>query len=190
MALCEIKSFYEFINFKTERRAKMIANAEVNKMYMESQLTPSSKEEIALMLYDGAIRFLRSARNEMVRKNNLLEKAKLIEKTVNIIDYMKSALDMDKGKEIAANLNRLYEYMMVQLTEANVKNDPRNIDEAIDLLLVIRDGWSQICGNNKSKQQAAVSPQQSFVKPAHAPLNSHPINQAAYQPQARFAVKV
>lgn len=165
----------------------MIANAEVNKQYMESQLTPSSKEEIALMLYDGAIRFLRSAINEMVRKKNMLEKAKLIEKTVNILDYMKSALDMDKGKEIAANLDRLYEYMMVQLTEANVKNDSSKVEAVIDILLDIRDGWSQICGSKKSNQQ-------SFVKPVAAHLNKQainkPINQAAYQPQARFAVKV
>lgn len=165
----------------------MIAHAGVNKSYMESQLTASSKEEIALMLYDGAIRFLRSAINEMVRKNNMLEKAKLIEKTVNIIDYMKSSLDMDKGKEIAANLNRLYEYMMVQLTEANVKNDSRKVEAVIDILLDIRDGWSQICGSKKSNQQ-------SFVKPVAAHLNKQainkPINQAAYQPQARFAVKV
>lgn len=163
----------------------MIANSGVNKMYMESRLTPSSKEEIALMLYDGAIVFLRSALNEMVRKNNLLGKAHLIEKTVNILDYMKSALDMDKGKEIAANLDRLYEYMMVQLTEANLKNDSKKIEAVIAILLDIRDGWSQICANNK-----AAGPH-AFVKPAATPLSKQAINpQAAYQPQARFAVRV
>ncbi len=127
--------------------------------YKESQVTSASPEETVLMLYDGAIRFLRSAVEE-IEKNNIVEKAKLIEKTVKILDYLQSCLDKEKGGDISTNLERLYEYSAVRLTEANLKNDVTKLEEVIALLSTIRDGWKDIC-NKSNAASASVNNEQN-----------------------------
>jgi len=120
--------------------------------YRENQITTSTSEETVLMLYDGAIRFLRSAIHELTEKNNIPEKAILIEKIVKILDYLQSCLDTDKGGNIAENLNKLYDYMQIKLTEANFYNDTAKMEEVLSLLLTVREGWNDVC--NKQRNSA------------------------------------
>ncbi len=120
--------------------------------YTTSQVSSTAPEKRVLMLYDGAIRFLRSAIKEINQNNNVVAKANLIEKTVKILEYLQSCLDNEKGGEIAVNLYRLYDYMLLRLTEANLKNDTEKMKEVLNLMHTIRDGWNEICekkdGNN------------------------------------------
>lgn len=118
--------------------------------YRENKITSSTSEETVLMLYDGAIRFLRSAINELTENNNISEKAILIEKIVKILDYLQSCLDADKGGNIAENLNKLYDYMQIKLTEANFDNDVSKMEEVLNLLLTVREGWNDICNNKRN----------------------------------------
>ncbi len=123
--------------------------------YRDNQINTASPAETVLMLYDGMIKFLRAA-IEKLEEGDVEEKAKLIEKGVNIIDYLQSCLDKEKGGEIAVNLDRLYGYMMIQLTEANLQNDAGKIKQVIMLIQPIRDAWAEISksnGNGKSAQQ-------------------------------------
>ncbi len=112
--------------------------------YMESEITTSSPNETVLKLYDGAINFLKTALIKVDEEDGMPEKAKLVEKTVNIVDYLQSCLDKEKGGVIAKNLDALYDYMMVSLTEANIKNDKPKIEEIVGLLQELRGGWSDI----------------------------------------------
>jgi flagellar protein FliS len=111
------------------------------------------------MLYDGAIRFLNSAIKELNDNNDITAKANLIEKTVKILEYLQSCLDNEKGGEIADNLGRLYDYMSITLTRANLKNDIRKMEEVLKLLSTIREGWNGMCesnnGNGSTSQPAA-----------------------------------
>lgn len=124
--------------------------------YRESQITSTSPEKTILMLYDGAIRFLGSAMKELEENNNMPEKSRLVEKTVKIIDHLQSCLDQEKGGEIARNLDGLYDYMSIKLTEANLGNDIPKMEQVMNLLLTIRDGWKDICdksnGNDNSNK--------------------------------------
>ena len=125
--------------------------------YRDNQISSASPEKTVLMLYDGAIGFLRSAIKEVDENRNIPEKARLLEKTVKIIDYLQSCLDRDKGKEISRNLDDLYKYMSIRLTKANLKNDTTLMKEVLDLLLTIRDGWNDMCNNHNKENLAAVS---------------------------------
>ena len=116
--------------------------------YRESQITSATPEETVLMLYEGAIRFLGTAVKELEENGNIPEKSILLEKTVKIIDYLQSCLDSEKGEIIARNLNSLYDYMVIELTKANLKNDTAKMREILGLLITIRDGWHSICNKN------------------------------------------
>jgi flagellar protein FliS len=58
-----------------------------------------------------------------------------------MIDGLRVALDHERGGEIAANLARLYDYIIRRLTEGNLRNDAALLDEAVELLNEIRGGW-------------------------------------------------
>lgn len=132
-------------------------NPSVAQKYRNTQVTSSSPQEMVLLLYDGAINFLKSAVRELNVNKDVSKKAKLIEKAVNIIDYLQLSLDMEKGEEIAKNLDRLYEYMVIRLTEANLKNDGDKIDEIVKLLLNLREGWAGICQERETGPLVAHS---------------------------------
>ena len=122
-----------------------MANMQALNNYRQNQILFSTPAETVLMLYDGAIKFLREAIRELVDERNLGEKAKRIEKAVNIIDYLKSCLDKDNGGEVADNFDRIYEYMLIRLTEANLNNDKNKIEEVVKLFLPLAEAWADIC---------------------------------------------
>lgn len=158
--------------------------ATVAQQYKDNQIISASASETVLMLYDGIIRFLGSAIIN-IEKGDIPEKANLIIKVVNIIDYLQSCLDKERGGEIAENLNRLYEYMLVELTQANLKNDANKINDVMKLIKPIRDAWAEICKessneNGKANQWAAAGGlKANYAKTA---------NEA--QPVKRVAVKI
>ena len=115
------------------------------------------------MLFDGAIRFLREAAKEIGEKN-IPAKLRLLQKVERIIDYLQSCLDKEKGGEIAGNLDRLYDYMLVRLTEANLHNDVNRIEEIADLMGTIRQGWATLCEG--AKKEEGVEPPEEGKTPA------------------------
>lgn len=121
--------------------------------YREQAINLSRPEEVVLMLYDGAIRFLNNAVMEYEEKKNAKDKARFIEKAVAIIDHLQSCLDMERGGEIATNLSRLYDYMLVTLTEANLKNDMEKIRQCKGLIETIREGWVSVCNRKRQEEK-------------------------------------
>ena len=122
----------------------MVPTATIAKRYKEKEFMSSRPEELVLKLYDGAIRFLMLAVDN-IKKEDIPAKAKLVDKAVNIISYLHGCLDMEKGGEIAKNLDRLYEFLLVSIVDANIKSDANKIEESVGVLRQIREGWAGIC---------------------------------------------
>ena len=95
------------------------------------------------MLYDGAIKALRQAITAL-EDGNFAAKGEYVGKATDIIIELSSVLDMQAGGEIAADLRRLYDFMIDHLTQAHIKNDPKMIGEVISLLDDINHGWKAI----------------------------------------------
>ncbi len=110
------------------------------------------------MLYDGAIRFLKEAVAELAN-GNIPAKVQLLDKVEKIIDYLESCLDREHGGEIASNLEKLYDYMLVRLTEANLYNDRVKLEEVGRLLGTVREGWAAVCEGAR-KERESREPQQ------------------------------
>ena len=111
--------------------------------YQESSISTQSKGRLIVMLYDGAIRFLKLAIMEM-EKNNYEAKGRYINKALDIINELNVVLDMDTGGEIAGNLRQLYNFMSNRLSEANVKCDSELVRDVIKLLEELNSGWKAI----------------------------------------------
>jgi len=108
-----------------------------------SAVNSASPLQLILLLYDGAIGSLATAKGHM-QDMKFAEKGRLISKAIGIIEGLRSVLDFEKGGEISKNLNDLYEYMKHRLTMANLKNDPEGPAEVIRLLNDLRTAWAKL----------------------------------------------
>ena len=109
--------------------------------YLRTQIQTASREQLVLMLYDGAIRFSEQAK-EKVEGSDVEGGHRLFLRAQNIVLELLYALDRENGGEIAANLAGLYTYMYNQLVEANVYKDTARVDRVTSLLRSLRDAWA------------------------------------------------
>lgn len=114
--------------------------------YRRTQIETASKEQLLLMLYDGAIHYLKRAKMKMQEPPNeesLTEKTNLILKAQDIILELMAALDMENGGDLTRQLFRLYEYMNYRLNQANIRREIPAVEEVITLLSDLRATWDE-----------------------------------------------
>ena len=108
--------------------------------YNDVMINTTSKEKILLLLLDGAVKFVGYARRG-IEENHIAVKGENISKALAIITELQCALDRKIGGELVENLDALYHYMMIKLTQANISNDIRLLDEVSKLLRSLKDGF-------------------------------------------------
>lgn len=111
--------------------------------YRKSAVQGATPLQLVIMLYDGALKFMEAGKHAMAAKDLEKQNASL-QKSQKIIFELIACLDMNEGGEIAANLLSLYTYVVEQLVQANVKDEPEAIDRCIRILSDLRESWVQI----------------------------------------------
>jgi len=110
---------------------------------LTSEVEGADPHRLIQMLMEGALIRMSQAKT-MITDKNYEGKAKLLGRVMEIIATLQSSLDNEKGGDISANLDRLYDYMNRRLLEASSANDTTMIDEVMSLLLEIKSGWDGI----------------------------------------------
>ncbi len=134
--------------------------------YQQNQISTASPEQIMLMLYDGAIRFVRRA--IVANENNAAaEKLTGISKCMAIIVEFSNTLDHNIGGDIAADLDGLYQFMIRELNSARSETSGKHLKVVETLLLDLRDTWGQAVEINKQEKVAdSISHNDSSSAPA------------------------
>lgn len=115
------------------------------KAYQDAAVTTQSKGRLIVLLYDGAIKFMKLAIKELEAQNHEA-KGRYISRAQDIINELNAVLDLDAGGEMAANLRKLYCFMNRRLSEANTKRDPQIIREVTTLMEELNESWKAIAG--------------------------------------------
>jgi len=133
---------------------------------LETGIASASPHKLIVMLYDGALVALLSAKTN-IAANNIAAKGLAISKAISIIDNgLRASLDKNAGGDIAANLDALYDYMSRRLLHANLKNDVQILDEVHGLLADLRGAWVEIGDKVGQPQAAAPAGQPTMMSPA------------------------
>ena len=132
----------------------MVQNSYVQQ-YQHNQIATASKEQILLLLYDGAIKFTRQARKG-IQNGDFRLKGEGIVRAVNIVSELDATLDFETGGDIAVNLDALYHFIIRQLTQANLKNDEQALSQAETLLIDLRHTWEEAIAQIKKQQAPAA----------------------------------
>ncbi len=114
--------------------------------YKKSQTETASPIDLIIMLYDRAIALLDKAANE-ISENKYEEKNTSLAKATDIVFELLSILDNDKGREIAASLTRLYNFVIREITDANSSLNTKALDNAKRVLSELRESWVSIKNN-------------------------------------------
>jgi len=121
-----------------KRAANAYRNVEVS-----SAVPYADSIQLIQMLFDGLIASLSDAEGHFER-NDIKGKNESIGKANKIIIGLQSALDFEKGKELAQNLSELYDYCIRRLLKANIRNDVEGIVEVKGLMKEISDAWNLV----------------------------------------------
>ena len=103
---------------------------------------------LIIMAYEGAIGFVKIAK-EKLAQNDYAGKSINISNAVSIINELNARLNMEKGGETAKNLSKLYTFLSIHLTTANLKKDAHKLDESINILENLLKGWRAIIEKDK-----------------------------------------
>jgi flagellar protein FliS len=102
------------------------------------------------MMYEGAIKFLKQARSGL-EEDDIAKFCRFLSKGQAIIAELMNTLDFEKGGTIARDLDRLYDFMLFYLTEANLYRDAQRITKVIALIDTIYSAYKEIIEGNKSE---------------------------------------
>lgn len=110
--------------------------------YKQNTINMASKEQLLLMLVDGAVKYTKIAKLA-IEKRDIQTAHKELTRVQDIFTELMSTLDMNLG-EMAENLFNLYDFIKRQLVQANMKKDVQIIDETLPLIEEVRDMWYEV----------------------------------------------
>lgn len=108
--------------------------------YKNNSVNFASKDQLLLMLVDGAVKFSKIARQAILNKDIPKAHENLV-KIQDIFYELMATLDVSQAGEWGHKLMSIYEFIVRRLGEANIKKDTKIMDEVIPLIEDIRDTW-------------------------------------------------
>lgn len=119
-------------------------------IYKNNSVNCASKEQLLLMLVDGAVKFAKRGKLGIQDKNIKVAHESFV-RVQDIFSELMATLDTSAGKW-ATDLFELYRFINQTVAEANLKKDLKKADDAIELIVGIRDMWHE--AYEISKKQA------------------------------------
>jgi flagellar protein FliS len=129
----------------------MMAMANPYERYRQQGVMTASPVELIVMLYDGCIKNLKLARIAIQEKKYDTSNTHL-QKAQEIIAELISSLDLHFP--IAADLMKIYDFILRQIVEINVSKDETAIGGIVGLLSTLKDAWSQVARMNRNAVSA------------------------------------
>jgi len=116
--------------------------------YKETQIQTANQGKLIVMMYDGAIKFIKVA-IENLPKNKYDIVNKNIIKAEDIILELMLSINFEAG-EFANKLFSLYSYMHRRLMEGNIQKDSKPLNEVLGYLEDLREAWAQVVDETSS----------------------------------------
>ncbi|MEL0640987.1 flagellar export chaperone FliS [Pseudoalteromonas aliena] len=107
---------------------------------VDAKAASADIHKLVLMLFDGFLDELERTAGHINQKR-YDKKAESIEKLMRILGGLEASLDLEKGGEVAQNMQKLYEHCGLALLQASLKNDLSFIDSTRVVMTNLQEGW-------------------------------------------------
>lgn len=131
----------------------MVSYERASQAYTQSAVLSATPEQLVVMLYDGAIRFLHQAQLSLESDNREMAREKLL-RAEDIINELNNSLDIEGGGEVAGSLRSLYLWMKRQIMQSLIQQDPKPLEECLLQLRELRDAWAEAAGAETPSPEA------------------------------------
>ena len=121
-------------------------NVNAYQQYQYNSIMSASPERLVLMLFEGAIKFVKLAR-KAIEEKDIAGANENLTKAQDIIAELNQSLDM--SYDISQNLAGIYDFLYRRLVDANVKKDAELLDVVESMLKELKDTWEQAYVNSK-----------------------------------------
>ncbi len=129
--------------------------------YKQTEINTANQGKLIVMLYDGAIKFLNIALENMNPQTYDIVNSNIL-KTQDIITELLLSLNTKEGGEISSSLFNLYIYFKKKLLEANIEKNSNLIQEVINHLKELRDAWDKISSRESVTDSTNFNAKGSF----------------------------
>ena len=117
--------------------------------YKTQQIMTAAPEQLTLMLYNGAIRFVEESMMALEQKDY----AKSHERNLRAQDIVREFMaTLDMKIELSKNWLSLYDYIEYRLIQGNIKKDKAQLDEAKSMLTELRDTWVEVMKKTRAER--------------------------------------
>lgn len=123
--------------------------------YRRTQVMGMSQSQLVVMLYQGAIRYLREAIDE-VSAGRFDRSWRKFDQARRIIVHLYGTLD-PAGGELTSKLSSLYAFVIDQITIANARRDMKCANDCILILSNLKDGWEQLVAQEAGSTRTVAS---------------------------------
>jgi flagellar secretion chaperone FliS len=110
--------------------------------YRKTEVMTANRETILLMMYSGALRFLKQAIDSK-EPHQVADRVRLVTKTQEIITELRSTLNFEVGGDLAHTLDALYSYLAQRLTQGTLENKVEYLQEVLTHLTTLNEAWEQ-----------------------------------------------
>ena len=126
--------------------------------YRETQIKTANQIKLIVMLYDGAIRHLNLALEDLPAGHEHYDRINgHIVAAQDIVSELMASLDFERGGEIARGLFSIYSYANRRLLDGNLRKDRAPLEEVKRLLVELRDAWAGIAARKGLTEHAVPS---------------------------------
>ena len=127
--------------------------------FLAQQVLTAPKEQLLLMLMDGAVRFAERARDLLPQKDYEGFGNACIRTQRIMMELICSLRKETIGEPLYNNLVGLYHFVYTRLVEANLHRDADRLDEALKILRDLREMWHEaVAKDQQERRQVAGAP--------------------------------
>lgn len=123
----------------------------ISKHYNRTSIETAEKLDLIIMCYEKSIQLLHQAK-EHFKDHEIAQKVQKLQKTLDIINELQRCLDIEKGGQIARNLDSIYTYLVKRLLQGDIQKDFSSYDECIGILSELKSAWEKISSPEEESQ--------------------------------------
>ncbi len=114
--------------------------------YKETQVKTANQGKLIVMMYDGAVKFIKTALENLPSKKYDIVNTHIL-KAQDVINELMLAINFEAG-DFAEKLYALYVYMNRRLVEGNIQKNSEPLEEVLGYLLELKSSWEKISNLN------------------------------------------
>ena len=130
----------------------VMINSRPQDAYRKQDVMTATSVDLIVMLYDALKKNIVLGRRG-IEKGDLTAAHKYLIKAQDIVTELVNCLDMSYG--ISEELLNIYEFILRNLAEANIRKDKEPLEPVVDMVDNIRDAWKEICAANRGNMSLA-----------------------------------